>query len=67
MTELLNSGAPSRVLLTRADLIQITGYSRPTFKRWAKRGKGPHVTIIEGRPRYLVADVEAWLRGAGNA
>lgn len=52
---------PDDVLLSRKQLAAITGFSIPAFKLWAKHGRGPSVTRIEGMPRYRAADVRAWL------
>jgi predicted DNA-binding transcriptional regulator AlpA len=52
---------PPDALLTREQVRQITGFSLPTLKRWAARGKGPRITRIEGLPRFQVRDVRDWM------
>lgn len=55
---------PPSVLLTRNDLVAVTGFALITFKIWAKTGRGPKVTRVEGRPRYRAGDVVAWLKAS---
>ena len=52
---------PATALITRQQLCAATGYALPTVKAWPGKNKGPRVTMVEGRPRYLVSDVRAWL------
>lgn len=55
---------PADALLSRKQLMALTGLCLTTLKAWArKRGKGPKVTTIEGRPKYRAGDVRAWIRG----
>lgn len=50
-------------LLTQAQLSELTGFARITFRVWAAKGLGPKITRINGHlPRYRAADVRAWLR-----
>jgi hypothetical protein len=58
------SALPSTACITRRQLGGLTGFSLPTLKVWAKQGKGPRITYVEGRPRYLVGDVREWLASA---
>lgn len=55
---------PNSALLTRRQLSELTGFADITFKVWAKKGRGPRVTLIEKRPRYQVGDVKAWMSAA---
>jgi predicted DNA-binding transcriptional regulator AlpA len=55
------STLPSQACITRRQLGELTGFSQPTLKAWVKQGKGPRVTYVEGRPRYLAGDVREWL------
>lgn len=52
---------PPDALLTRNQLAPLTGYSVEAFKKWARIGRGPKVTRVEGRPRYRARDVMSWL------
>jgi predicted DNA-binding transcriptional regulator AlpA len=52
---------PASALLTRNQVCALSGFALPTLKQWAKQGRGPRITIIEGRPRYLASDVRTWL------
>lgn len=54
---------PASALLTRAQLAKVSGFAEVTLKVWAADGKGCPVTRIEGRPRYRVDHVRAWLSG----
>lgn len=54
---------PEHALLTRKQIHQLTGFAEITLKVWAKQGRGPKMTRIEGAPRFLVRDVRAWLEG----
>jgi hypothetical protein len=55
------SALPPDALLTRKQLVPICGFCLQTLKTWPAKGKGPKVTTVEGRPRYRVADVRAWM------
>lgn len=58
------SALPSDALLTRAQMVCLSGYSEQAFKKWAHQGRGPTITVVEGRPRYRVADARIWLGAA---
>lgn len=60
------SALPGEAYLTRNQLAALTGFSIPAFKLWSTQDRGPRITRIEGRPRYKVADVRAWI-GVGHA
>lgn len=55
---------PADALLTRKQMSALSGFTEQAFKKWARQRRGPNVTIIEGRPRYRVADARAWLGAA---
>ena len=57
---------PDHTLLTRNQLVQLTSFSLPTLKIWAKQNKGPKVTYVEGHPRYLVGDTKTWMTGSAS-
>lgn len=48
-------------LITRRQLAQFSGFALQTLKKWPAEGKGPRVTRVEGRPRYRMSDVRAWM------
>jgi hypothetical protein len=52
---------PSDAVLTRRQMSALSGYKVQTFKKWAREGRGPAITSVEGRPRYRVADARTWL------
>ncbi|MER9579229.1 hypothetical protein NKI78_26980 [Mesorhizobium sp. M0400] len=52
---------PPDALLTRKQMSALSGFTEQAFKKWARERRGPHITVIEGRPRYRVADARAWL------
>ena len=52
---------PANTLLTRNQLVELSGLSLPTLKRYAALGKGPKITRVEGLPRFRADDVRAWL------
>ena len=54
---------PSSALCTTKQLAALSGFAEITLKTWRRQdiGRGPKVTYIEGRPRYLVRDVKAWV------
>lgn len=54
---------PPSALLTRAQLAKVSGFAEVTLKVWAAEGRGCPLTRVEGRPRYRVDHVRAWLRG----
>lgn len=55
---------PADALITRRQLSAISSFALITLKVWAKQGRGPRITVVEGRPRYRVADVRHWLNAA---
>ena len=61
------STLPDAAYVTRKQIAALTGFSIPAFKLWEGQARGPRVTRIEGRPRYQVADVRAWLAGETTA
>lgn len=54
---------PAWVPLTTSELSLITRSPEVTIKSWrvAEPPRGPKVTWLDDRPRYLVGDVRAWL------
>ena len=58
---------PATALLTRVQVSNISNFSVPTLRHWGSCGRGPRVSIVEGRPRYSVRDVREWLSVAAGA
>lgn len=56
---------PSATLNTR-QVSLASGFAEYTLRLWRIKGegKGPRVTYIERKPRYLVRDVRAWMTGS---
>lgn len=40
---------PADALLTRRQIAAISGYTEHAFRKWARLGRGPRITLIEGR------------------
>lgn len=55
---------PDTALLTRSQVAGLAGYTEQALKKWAREGRGPRVTIVEGRPRYSVRDAREWMGAA---
>ncbi len=58
---------PPDALLTRKQVSAISGYALITLKLWARAGRGPRITRVEGYPRYRAEDVSNWIAGATSA
>jgi hypothetical protein len=52
---------PDSAYITVAQLAAITGHAPLTVKGWHRYGRGPKRSIVQGRPRFMVADVRTWL------
>lgn len=57
---------PPDTLLTRKQVSAISGYALVTLKLWARAGRGPRVTRLEGNPRYRAEDVSNWIAGVNQ-
>lgn len=55
---------PGEALITRRQLAAVSSFALITLKVWAKQGRGPRITVVEGRPRYRVRDVREWMGAA---
>jgi len=55
------SQLPPDALLTRRQVATMICFHPQTLRVWAATGRGPHVTRLEGRVRYRVADVRDWM------
>ena len=54
---------PDSCVVTRNQAAALSRYKPGTLKKWAREGRGPPVTMIEGRPRYQVGALRRWLSG----
>jgi len=50
-------------LLTKADAAKYLGIHRDTLSAWEAKKEGPPSVMVNGRKRYLTADIEAWKAG----
>ncbi|MBL8577764.1 MAG: hypothetical protein JNK47_11090 [Mesorhizobium sp.] len=57
---------PADALLTRQQMVALSGYSEAAFKKWGRQRRGPAFVVVEGRPRYRAADARAWLSGGAT-
>jgi len=54
---------PGDALMTLKQVAALSSFTEQAFKKWAREGRGPTITRVEGRPRYRVADVRRWISG----
>lgn len=54
---------PPDALLTRNQMVALSGFSMAAFRKWAREDRGPAITFVQGRPRYRVETALEWLRG----
>ena len=47
--------------LTTKEFAALVRRSERTVELWRASGKGPPVTVIQGKPLYAAADVQAWI------
>jgi hypothetical protein len=59
--------APDEVLITPKELEAMSGFTQAAFRLWRREGRGPRCVKVEGRPRYLLRDVRAWLSSFDKA
>jgi hypothetical protein len=55
------SKLPPDALLSRREVAALSGFHPQTLVVWGASGRGPRRTVIEGRLRFRVADVKAWM------
>jgi predicted DNA-binding transcriptional regulator AlpA len=48
-------------LLSRAEVIAITGVSYPSLWDWMRRGKFPRSREVGGRAMWLATEIDAWI------
>jgi predicted DNA-binding transcriptional regulator AlpA len=52
---------PCQRLLTKPEVMAITGTSYPTIWDWMRKGKFPRARIVGGKSMWLLSEVEQWL------
>ena len=52
---------PDDAILDRNQVSAVSGFTVQALKLWAKQGRGPRITVVEGRPRYRVRDTREWI------
>lgn len=52
---------PDDALLDRNQVSALSGFTVQALKQWAVQGRGPRITVVEGRPRYRVRDTREWI------
>jgi hypothetical protein len=52
---------PDCTLLKRDEVASWLRLSTATLERWAAKARGPPITRVDGRPRYRLGDLRAWL------
>lgn len=50
-------------LLSRPEILEITGVTFPTIWAWMRAGTFPRSRIVGGRSMWLSTEVEQWLAG----
>lgn len=60
------SALPDEALLCPEQMAPLSGFTVHAFKKWRreKKGQGPRVIYVEGRPRTSVRDFRAWIGAA---
>ena len=48
-------------LMSTAQVAAYLGVTPQTLANWAYKGKGPEFVKLDGRRRYVPADVRAWV------
>jgi predicted DNA-binding transcriptional regulator AlpA len=49
-------------LLSKAEVITITGKSFPTLWAWMRAGKFPRARVVGEHPAWLASEVNAWIK-----
>jgi prophage regulatory protein len=50
-------------LLSKPEVMTITGLSYPTLWAWMRAGKFPRSRIVGGKSMWLSSEIDAWLAG----
>lgn len=54
---------PENAFLNERQVSLLSGFAEVTLRIWRMKGRGPRVTYVEGRPRYMVGDYRRWVSG----
>jgi predicted DNA-binding transcriptional regulator AlpA len=54
-------GPPLERLLSKHDVVAITGLSFPTLWAWMRDGKFPRSRIVGGKSMWLYSEIHAWV------
>jgi predicted DNA-binding transcriptional regulator AlpA len=60
-TNALKSADVGLRLLSKPEVLAITGTSFPTLWQWMRDGKFPRARIVGGRSMWFSQDIETWL------
>ena len=52
---------PAVRLMTKPEVLAITGLSFPTLWQWMRDGKFPRSRIVGGRSMWVSSEIEQWL------
>ena len=62
VVESVRKGYPSFNMLTKSQVAEVLQVDLKTVYLWVKSGRFPAPAIIMGRPRWLVSDVDKYIR-----
>lgn len=48
-------------LLSRQEVVAITGVSYPTLWQWTREGRFPRALVVGGRSMWRAAEIAAWV------
>jgi predicted DNA-binding transcriptional regulator AlpA len=52
---------PSERLLSKAEVLRITGVTFPTIWAWMRQGRFPRARIVGGKSMWLASEIDGWL------
>jgi prophage regulatory protein len=55
--------APEVRLLSKSEVLALTGVSYPTIWSWMRAGKFPRSRIVGGKSMWLSTEIDAWVAG----
>lgn len=57
------AGLPDGALASPNEAAAFLGFAPVTLRMWRRQGRGPAFVLIEGRPRYRMADLRGFAAG----
>jgi predicted DNA-binding transcriptional regulator AlpA len=57
-----NQTTEERLFYNQKELAKMCGVSRQTFALWVRDGEAPQPIVLGGRPRWIAADIQVWLK-----